>query len=177
MAMSDGVTKATGRGRQEWFALLDEWGAPGRPYKEIAAWLTTEHGLSKWWAQKLIVEYEQDRGIREPGVRRNGTFEVGASKTVAVPRDKLFDAFVDARRRARWLTDGKMRLRASEPHRSARFDWEDGESRVAVAFEAKGPRKSTVSVSHQRIGTGPAAQAAKARWRERLEELKAVLES
>src|SRR5918992_6365900 len=90
MRQIDGVTRATGRGRQEWFALLDDWGARGRSYTEIAAWLTTKHGLSKWWAQKLIVEYEQSRGVRRAGVRRDGTFEVTASKTVAVPCDRLF---------------------------------------------------------------------------------------
>jgi hypothetical protein len=53
--------------REEWFAVLDQWGAAGRPYREIASWLTGEHGLSAWWAQKLIVEYEQARGIRGQG--------------------------------------------------------------------------------------------------------------
>lgn len=177
MAQTDGVKRATGRTRQEWFALLDDWGARGRPYREIAAWLTTEQELSKWWAQKLIVEYEQARGVREPGVRRDGTFEVTASKTVAVPCERLFEAFVDPRRRRRWLTDGRMILRGSEPGRSARFDCADGGSRVTVAFEAKGPTKAGVSLAHQRIASGSEAQALKARWRERLADLKSLLES
>ena len=61
--------------------MLDAWGAAGRPYREIADWLTGQHDLSNWWAQKLIVEYEQARGLRPPGVRPDGTFEVSASKT------------------------------------------------------------------------------------------------
>src|ERR671914_460765 len=101
MEKMTGIRRATGRERDEWFALLDKSGARGREYREIADWLTDRHGLSRWWAQKLIVEYEQDRGVRQPGVRRNGTFEVTASKTVAVPCDRLFDAFVDSRRRRR----------------------------------------------------------------------------
>jgi hypothetical protein len=176
MAQTDGVTRATGRPRPEWFALLDSWGAHSRPYREIAAYLTGEHGLSKWWAQKLIVEYEQDRGLRAPGVRRDGTFEVTASKTVAVPCERLFDAFVDSKKRNRWLTDGSMRLRASRPGRQARFDWADGTSRVTVEFTAKGPAKSTVAVAHQRLAAADEAQAAKALWRERLTELKSFLE-
>jgi hypothetical protein len=47
----------------EWYALLDKWGAPDRPFKEVAAWLRDEHGLSKWWAQKLVIEYQIDRGL------------------------------------------------------------------------------------------------------------------
>lgn len=140
MNATDGVRRGTGRGRQEWFALLDEWGAAGRPFREIAAWLTGEHDLSKWWAQKLIVEYEQARGLRPPGVRPDGTFEVSASKTMAVPVESVFDAFVNTRQRKKWLTDGRMSLRNSQPGRSARFDWEDGSTRVNVASSTKGHR-------------------------------------
>src|SRR5919198_4032697 len=83
------LERTTGRDRQGWFAVLDTWGAAGRPYREIADWLTSEHGLTDWWAQKLIVEYEEARGIRPAGVRRDGTFEVGASKMVAADIDRV----------------------------------------------------------------------------------------
>ncbi len=172
-----GVKRATGRERVEWFRVLDEWGAVGRPYREISDWLTDEHGLSRWWAQKLIVEYEQERGVRPPGVRRNGTFEVGASKTVSVPVERAFEAFVNTRQRKKWLTDATMSLSDSQPGRSARFLWEDGSSRVTVTFLEKGPSKSTVTVSHDRITGSKQAQSAKAHWRQRLGELKSYLES
>lgn len=177
MTKVTGVRRATGRERDEWFALLDKWGAPGREYREIADWLTGKHGVSRWWAQKLIVEYEQERGLRRPGARRNGTFEVSASKTVAVPVEQAFAAFVNSRQRKRWLTDATMSLSDSRAGRSARFLWEDGSTRVSVAFEDKGPSKSTVSVSHDRITGAKHAQSAKARWRERLIELRSFLES
>jgi hypothetical protein len=177
MEKMDGVQRATGRGRDEWFALLDEWGAAGRDFREIADWLTGKHNLSRWWAQKLIVEYEQERGIRPPGVRPNGTFEVSASKTMAVPVKRLFDAFVNARERKRWLTDGRMSLRTSQAGRSARFDWEDGSTRVNVGFSDKGPSKSAVAVAHERLADADEAETTKAMWKERLAELKSFLES
>ena len=34
----------TGRGWDEWFALLDEWGGAERPHPEIVRWLVGEHG-------------------------------------------------------------------------------------------------------------------------------------
>jgi uncharacterized protein YndB with AHSA1/START domain len=177
MAKAETVRAATGRTQQQWYAVLDRWGAPGRPYREISDYLIQKHGLSRWWAQKLIVEYEQDRGVRAPGVRRNGTFEVGASKTVGVPVDDAFEAFVNARRRNRWLTDGKMKLRTSEPGRSARFDWDGGSSRVVVTFEDKGSSKATVVVQHQQLSGAKKAQKTKELWRERLNDLKAFVES
>lgn len=172
----EGMRRATGRDRGGWFAVLDAWGAAGRPYQEIAAWLTGEHGLSSWWAQKLIVEYEQARGLRAAGVRPDGTFTVGASKTVAVPAERLHAAFVDAEVRELWLPGALIRERTSQPGRSARFDWDDGATRVNVSVAAAGEAKSQVAVEHERLPDARAAEEAKAHWRERLDVLKAVLE-
>ena len=177
MAPDSAVKRSTGRNREEWFALLDEWGAPGRPFGEISDWLRGTHGMTKWWAQKIIVEYEQDRGIREPGVRRDGTFEVGASKTVAVPVGALFEEFVDPRRRNRWLTDGKMTLREARSRRAARFTWKEGASLVTAQFESKGPRKAAVVVQHRSIRSAKEAARAKQAWRDRLDALKKRLEN
>lgn len=171
-----GVRRATGRDRDQWFALLDAWGAAGRPFREIADWLTREHGLSAWWAQKLIVEYEQARGVRPPGVRPDGTFSVTASKTVGVPVVRLFEAFADARLRKRWLPGAKMRERTSEGGRSARFEWENGRTRVNVGFVAKGKAKSQVGLEHEHLPDARSAENMKAFWRQRLEALKALLE-
>ena len=134
---SAALRRSTGRDRAEWFAMLDTWGAGGRPYREIADWLTGEHGVSSWWAQKLIVEYEQARGLRDAGVRPDGTFAGGASKTIAVPVQRLFDAFVDADLRERWLPGVVLRERTSQAGRSARFDWDDDASRVNVTFGSR----------------------------------------
>jgi hypothetical protein len=175
-AAGDGVKRATGRSRPEWFAVLDAWGAAGRPYGAIAAWLVGDQGLSKWWAQKLIVEYEQARGIRDPGVRRDGTFEVGASKTVDVPVSRLFEAFVDARLRKQWLPGAALREDSSQPERSVRFDWGNGASRVDVGFDIKGQAKSQVTVQHKRLPDAKSADATKTLWRKSLADLKALLE-
>jgi hypothetical protein len=172
----EGMRRATGRDRSGWFAVLDAWGAAGRPYQEIAAWLTGEHGLSSWWAQKLVVEYEQARGLRAAGVRRDGTFTVTASKTVAVPAERLFAAFVDAEVRELWLPGAVIRERTSQPGRSARFDWDDGATRINVSVAAAGEAKSQVAVEHERLPDTQAAEEAKAYWRERLDVLKTVLE-
>jgi uncharacterized protein YndB with AHSA1/START domain len=172
---SAGMRRATGRDRGEWFAVLDQWGAAGRPYREIADWLVAEHELSKWWAQKLIVEYEEARGLRDPGIRRDGTFEVGASKTVAVPVARLFAAFVDAKLRGRWLPGITVHETKPQKTDALRLDWKDGVSRVVVTF-AGGAGKSQVSVQHQRLRDAKSAAEMKSFWRERLAALKTLLE-
>lgn len=171
-----GMRRGTGRDRAEWFAVLDAWGAAGRPYRAIADWLTSEHKLSDWWAQKLIVEYEQARGVRKAGVRPGGTFTVTASKTVAVPAERLFQAFVDASMRERWLPGAVLRERTSRPGRAARFDWGDGATRLNVGVTAKGRSKSQAAVEHERLPDSQTAEETKTYWRERLAALKALLE-
>jgi uncharacterized protein DUF4287 len=177
-AMSpDAVRSATGREWDEWFALLDEWGASDRPHKAIAAWLVAEHGVPGWWAQNVTVEYERSRGLRAPGSGRDGLFSVGASRTVAVPVDRLYEAFVDPEVRERWLPGDRVRERTVLPHRSARFDWEGGPTRLVVGFAEKGPAKAQVALAHERVPDAEVASELKAYWRERLGVLKALLES
>jgi hypothetical protein len=171
-----GIRRATGRTYDQWFALLDRWGAPGRPFRETADWLEGEHDLSSWWAQKLIVEYEQARGLRPAGVPSGGTFTVGTSITVRVPVERPYDAIVDPAQRERWLPGAVMRERTSRPHRSARFDWADGGTRVSVTLEAKGDAKSQLALEHERLPEAQTAQKTKAFWRERLAVLKAEFE-
>nr|WP_042178209.1 DUF4287 domain-containing protein [Kibdelosporangium sp. MJ126-NF4]CEL13048.1 hypothetical protein [Kibdelosporangium sp. MJ126-NF4]CTQ98735.1 hypothetical protein [Kibdelosporangium sp. MJ126-NF4] len=169
--------RAAGRDYEEWFALLDQWGAPGRPFREIADWLENEHALSAWWAQKLIVEYEQARGLRPPGARPDGTFTVGASKTMGVPVERLYRAVTDPQERQRWLPDVVLRERTSRPLRSVRFDRDGDGTRVSVTFDAKGDGRSQVAVEQELLPDPATAQQAKVFWRERLADLKTVLEN
>lgn len=172
-----GLRKATGKDYDEWFALLDEWGAANREYREIADWLTGEHGFTKWWAQKVIVEYEESRGIRQPGVRGDGTFTITASKTVSVGVESLFDAFVAADLREQWLPGVVLDERTSKTPHSARFDWSHDGTRINCTFAAAGADKATVGVEHERLPDQQAAAHLKKYWRERLTVLKNLLES
>jgi hypothetical protein len=169
------IRRRTGRGWEEWFEVLDDWGAVERPHKETARWLASEHGIDGWSAQSVTVSYERARALRAVGERPDG-FSVTASKTMAVPVDRLYDAFVEESHRARWLPDGRLRERTATKPKSARFDWDDGETRVIVSFEAKGEAKSTVALEHARLADADEAERMKAFWRERIAALKDILE-
>ena len=176
LTSEEAVRGATGRDYGEWFALLDAWNADGRRHGEIAAWLADEHGTGSWWAQTITVEYERARGMRPPGGGRDGMFTVSASRTVAVPVGRLFEAFVDADQRRRWLPDDGLHERTSQPGRAARFDWQDGATRVNVGFTAKGAARSQVALAHERLPDAEAAAQMRAFWRERLAALPSLLE-
>ena len=119
--------------------------------------------------------YEQTRGLRAPGERPDG-FAVGASRTVAVPVEHLFEAFTNDALRERWLPGADLRVRTATAPRTARYDWEDGSTRVIVGFDAVGEGKSRVALSHERLPDADTAEEMKAWWRERLTALKAQLE-
>jgi uncharacterized protein YndB with AHSA1/START domain len=170
--MSDGaVAKATGRPWQDWFQLLDGWGATTQAHPEIARWLVEEHEVDGWWAQSITVAYEQARGLRAPGQRPDG-WSVSASKTFEVPVARLFEAFEDEAVRREWLPDADLRLRTATPPRSARYDWADGSTRVNVGFTKVAEDKSRVAIQHERLPNADSAEHMKAYWRGRLGELK-----
>lgn len=177
LTSEEAVRRGTGRGWEEWLGLLDAWDGASRKHGEIAAWLMAEHGVDNWWSQTITVEFERARGLRAPGGGRDGMFEISASKTVAVPVERLFAAFVDGELRERWLPGAVLRERTSQPGRSVRFDWEDGSTRLVVGFTAKGDAKSQAALVHERLPDAGAAERAKSYWREHLTMLKEVLEA
>jgi hypothetical protein len=170
------VAEATGRGWQAWFEVLDGWGAASRSHTEIARRLREEHEVDGWYAQSITVGYERARGLRAPGQRPDG-FAVGVTRTVAVPVERLFDAFTDETLRELWLPGAELRVRTATAPRTARYDWEDGSTRVIVGFEAAGESKSRVALSHERLPDADTADEMKSWWRERVTELKSRLEA
>ena len=165
----------TGRNWQEWFDLLDAWGGRDRSHPEIARWLVDEHGVDGWWAQEVTVGYEVASGRRKPGQRPDG-FSVSASKTVGVPIERLFEAFLDEGLRARWLPDHALVVRTATAPRTARFDFNGGPTRLALNFTAKGSDRSNVAIAHERLPDADAAAEMKAFWRDRMAALRTLLE-
>jgi hypothetical protein len=178
MTSDETIRERTGRGWEEWFDLLDAWGAPERTHREIARWVAEQQGIHPlaWNAQAVAASYERTRGLRAAGEHEDG-FTITATKTVAVPVERLYDAFVDASLRERWLPGGDLRERTATKPRSARFDWGEDGTRVHVAFAAKGEAKSTAALSHARLADGEEAERMKTFWRERVAGLKEVLEA
>lgn len=170
------VTEVTGRGWNAWFRVLDDAEAVREPHPEIVKLLQREHGVEHWWAQSLTIGYEQARGLREPGQKADG-WAVSASKTVDVAVERLYDAFTRDELRERWLPGAELRERTATRPKSARYDWEDGATRVHVHFDSLGPEKGRIAIQHERLPDSDAADAMKSWWRERVRALKPLLES
>ncbi|WP_069385574.1 hypothetical protein [Cellulosimicrobium cellulans] len=189
----DAVAAATGQPRATWFALLDAQGATAWTHKDIAAWLVGEQGVDGWWAQSLTVAYEQERGMRAPGQRSDGTYEVSPSRSVAGTLTEVYALVAEDESRARWLDPALADVGAGErlevlgatPTSSVRLAWPVG----AVGAPADRPGRVTVTLYQPRTPDGTPAgkvrvsaqhggltspddvEALKAFWSDRLEAL------
>lgn len=157
----ENIIRRTGRGWEQWFDALDEWGAAERSHREIARWVAQQLGIEPrvWEAQAVTLSYERTRGLRAVGQRTDGV-AISVQKTVAVPVDRLYDAVVDVGRRDMGLLE-----RTSTRAKTAHFDGPDGTSRVHVFFQAKDEQHSTVVVQHERLADAAQAEALRTAWR------------
>jgi hypothetical protein len=175
MTSDAAMRRASGKGHDEWFALLDGWGATGHTHTEIASWLRETQGVAGWWAQNITVNYERARGMRDPHQMLRG-YSVSVTRTVAVEPGLALDAFTSPTRRNRWLPDAPMRQRATRAALTARFDWPEPASRVVVTIGPKGDDKAVVAVAHEHLPDAASADRLKVAWRGWLGDLKAFLE-
>ena len=173
--MSDAsVKKATGCTWERWVKALDHAKAETWTHKQIAEYVHATYKVPDWWTQTVTVGYERIKGLRARGQRRDGTYEVSKSKVLPVPIGELFDAFTDARLRARWLSDVQPEVRGATPNKSMRLRWPDG-SLVDVGFFSKGAARSQVAIGHRKLTSQSDAARMKVLWSEKLEALAELL--
>jgi hypothetical protein len=54
---SEQVCAATGRGWQEWAALLDAWETDTKNLVTVSTYLAAQHGLRRFWTQVIAFYY------------------------------------------------------------------------------------------------------------------------
>ena len=171
---SDQTIKArTGCTWEKWVYVLDKAGAMDMTHTAVADLVHTKWKVPGWWTQAVTVGYERIKGKRAVGQRMTGDWEASKSKTFNVPIDELFEAWTDAKTRARWLPEKKLTVRKANQNRSIRITWPDG-TNVDVWFQAKG-EKSVAGVQHAKLTSKTDQQARKRYWTERLAALNALL--
>jgi hypothetical protein len=160
------MVQATGKTWNEWYEALDTAGAASWSHPQIAGWVADRHGVSGWWAQGVTVGYEQARGIRRPGQMADGTFSVGASRTMPFEQLPLLDRAVDVLTAA--LDSEPVAVSREVKYVTARWSLEHGESLLAQVNPTAGGRSSVV-LTRSRIPSADALPSAKARLRRLLD--------
>ncbi|HEX2418243.1 MAG TPA: hypothetical protein VHJ83_09010 [Micromonosporaceae bacterium] len=116
-----------------------------------------------------------DSTLRQPNKQSHGGFATNITRIVAVPVERLFEAFVDESLRDRWLSDAKLRVHTAEPPNSLRADLEDG-TRIVVGFTAKGEKRAQLALVHEKLPGSRAVAERRAYWQEQLAVLRQLLE-
>jgi uncharacterized protein DUF4287 len=170
----DKIRTGSGKTWDEWFRILDDWGAGQRSHRDIARWLQDEHRVPGWWAQAVTVGYERARGMRARHETTSG-FQVSVQKTVGASADRIGTAFTQTRQRNRWLEGGTLAARPTKPGRAAAdFDAADG-SRVTIYLVAKSKDSTAVQVVQTKMAGADDVATQRAFWRERLQVLADVV--
>jgi len=168
------IKEKTGCNWERWVKALDHKKAYTWPHREIAKYVNEKYKIPGWWAQSVTVGYERIKGLRAVGQRRDGAFEASKSKTFTVPLSRLYGAFENARMRARWLPGVDLTVRTATREKSMRITWADQTS-VVVGFEGKGPAKSLVALTHEKLPDKTSSTRMKEYWADRLDVLKDML--
>lgn len=168
----DALRAATGKSWAEWFAILDAAGATSLTHPQIAGLLQSDHAVPPWWCQMVTVGFEQARGMRLPGQRADGTFEVGASATLAGSQQEALDAVIAAVSAGL----GEPPVRVSRDVKFVTAKWMTGEkaSILAMANPSSGG-KTSVSLTHSKLDDATAVAPAKEAMKGWLAEARASL--
>ena len=171
------VVARTGATMEDWFRHLDSLGAKKMTHADIFNLVASIDGLKplgQWNQNLLTTSYEWDRGLKERG-QKGKDFEISVSKTVNVPIEVLYKAFVDEKQRKKWL-DEKIEITKQTENKSARAIWSDTTTSLSVDLYPKSDTKSQIVVQHLKLPDSTNVAAMKQFWPSRLEALKALLE-
>ena len=170
----EAVKEKTGKDWSEWFAILDAAGAQAMTHKQIVAYLAEQHAVGAWWQQMVTVTYEQARGLRQKHEMPSG-YQISRSRTISVPVERVYAAWLDAVQRPHWLADADFTIRKASPNKSMRITWVDGKTNLAVSFTTKYLDKTQITVQHDKLPASEDAERMKVYWAAALESLEKYL--
>lgn len=186
------VRKATGKGWNEWFALLDSEGADALPHKQVAQMLHEKGYItSGWWCQMVTVEYERARGKRVLGGTEKAGFQIGVQKTLPLTAEDAWNLITQPEGLALWLgTVSDLRwekraayetaegtrgeIRSFTPGKLVRLTWQPAgfaaPSTLQVYLEPSG-KKTAVLFHQEKLDSAATREQMRAHWREVLQRL------
>ena len=169
------IRENTGRGWDDWVAVIDA--GPGRQasHTTIAAWLVEVHGVDGWWAQGVTVGYERITGRRLPGQMKDGTFSVSRSKTLDLDGEEFRERLNDDAARAALLPGLSSAPRSKPTTKAPKFSLSDaasGEELGILQFRLEPASEGAkLVVTHEKLPDSEAAEKWKQHWGDWLESL------
>lgn len=190
------VEKGTGRGWDEWLAILDEAGARAWTHQETVAYLARRYRLTEWWRQGVTGGYGVMTGKRVAGRNLKGEYSITVTKSMPVADKALWKLLASPEGLAAWLKPlGEFRLQAKRAFetedgafgevrtmlagRRARLSWresdEDKPSIVQLYVAHRPGAKSLLVFTHEGLVDGRRREPLRARWRAAAEALRGMI--
>lgn len=163
------VRDHTGRGWDEWRALIDAWPGHEDGHGAVAAWLHEQHGVPGWWAQAVTVGWERITGRRLPHQMADGAFTANRSATITTDPAALREMLLDETGRADLFPGLEPELRSRPTSKNLRLGIGGGVVEIAIAPKDDG--RATVTASHTRLSSPDEVEHWKAFWRDWLAAL------
>jgi hypothetical protein len=167
------VVKATGRGLEHWFAVLDSFDALRKGHTASAAHLQEVRGVRAWYAQMITVAYERARGKRVKNQSCAGTFQVNVSKAIPASVEEVIGAL----KSGGWLVGADPELARAFPKEArAKFRFRWGASTVEIRIS---PRKGacTVVADNMNLADAGEVETRRSQWRRALSALRTAATS
>ncbi len=193
----ESVRAKTGRGREEWFSLLDAWGAMEKGHVPTAKHLEAAYDLTGWWAQTVTVEHERVRGLREVG-QRGEEFVATVRRTIRASPEAAYAALTEPDHLSRWFgQDARADLRVDGRYankdgdrgeflcldrpKRIKYTWENPDhapgSMVEIWIDPKDELKSLIRLEHSRLKSREEFEDLKSGWSWALDSLRSYLET
>ncbi|MDE2817927.1 MAG: SRPBCC domain-containing protein [Chloroflexota bacterium] len=192
------VRKATGKGWNAWFALLDSEGADALPHKQVAQMLHEKGYIaSGWWCQMVTVEYERARGKRVLGGTEKAGFQIGVQKTLPLTAEDAWNLITQPEGLALWLgTVSDLRwekraayetaegtrgeIRSFTPGKLVRLTWQppgfSAPSTLQVYLTPSGD-KTALQFHQEKLASAEVREQMRAHWRQVLQKLAELVEA
>lgn len=174
---STALENATGKGWDNWLAVLDAAEATKMTHKEMAQWLVAEgHIESEWWAQTITVGYEQARGMRKVNQKTDG-FTFSVTKTMPFEIGSVYEAWADPLMRAAWMPDSsRLEITTANLNKNIRGKRSDTGSYVIASFARKTDDRTQVVVQIERLKSESEVEPERAKWRKTITDLQNFLQ-
>jgi hypothetical protein len=171
----EAVKKSTGKTRKQWFSILNKNGAKKMEHKQVAKLLHEKYGLSPWWSQMIIVQYEQEIKGRKKHEKPEG-FQISKSITLTSPVTKIYNTINSPLKRIVWLSDPAITITKSAKDKSIRGKWSDKKTNIEFQLYPKDINRTQVVVQQSRIKSSKESEMMKNYWEKQLNNLKKYLE-
>ncbi len=164
----EAVRASTGRGWDEWAALIDGYEGRADGHAAIVAFVEGPD-VDSWWAQTVAVGYERIRGLRLPYQNADGTFTATRSRTIVVDAALLRAMLLDDAERRTLFPVFETELRSRPTSKNVRLSV-DGTT-VEIALHEATDGRTKVTVAHSRLPTTDAVTTWKQFWTDWIDAL------